>query len=462
MSAPILWIAVPIAVSVALFISREKRIRIILFISANILLALIPVIVLIDPIGEPAFYQVEMSASFNVLGRSFVLEQEDLFLVQLIYFFNALWGVFIYFYNQNSRVIPFGMAFSALLLAAYSVTPFLYSALIIEVAVIISIPILADRNSTSLRGVMRFLIFQSLALPFILLSGWFLAGGEITPVNQDQLVQATMLLGLGFVLWLGIFPFHSWLSMMFDSSDSVNAGYILQILLVVLLLLVLKFIDGFPWLREYTLFSNAVVLLGIIMTVIGAIGFFFERKIRKISGYFLIHALGNILIAIGIFRDADIYLFSSLVASFLISVSLFSIAAEDLHTIRQTIELTKIIEIDKIIPVVSIIFASLTLAGMPLTLGFPPNQALYQTLAGTKNTYFIILFASKIVITFSVFRWITALMKKRIPLSAVTPDNAREWILAGLLILIMITGIFPQVVFTNFRNLVIGFENLIQ
>ena len=129
MNAPIFWGIIPALIAIALFFYKQRTQKMILFIIVNLFFALVPFIVMIDPIVEPSFFQIEMSSTFIVLGRNFILNQTDLFLIQLIYFFNALWGAAALVFNKNARMIPFGMLFTSLLIAAYSVTPFMYSAL---------------------------------------------------------------------------------------------------------------------------------------------------------------------------------------------------------------------------------------------------------------------------------------------------------------------------------------------
>ena len=100
--------------------------------------------------------------------------------------------------------------------------------------IIMSIPLLVSANTKKKTGITRYLIFQTLSMPFVLLAGWFLAGGEVAPVNPEQLAQATLLLGLGFVFWLGIFPFHSWVPMVFEETSIIESGYVFQLLFLFL------------------------------------------------------------------------------------------------------------------------------------------------------------------------------------------------------------------------------------
>jgi len=233
MNAPITWIISPAVVSIILFFIKNRKIRGYFYIGISIVFAVLTVFIKIDLIGERRLLSIAVSSNLNILGRNFILLENDKYLIFLVYFFNAAWGFTSIVFNKSARFIPFGLMYTAFLLAAVSVEPFLYSALIIEVAVIMSIPLLVNSRTDRKNGISRYLIFQTLAMPFILLAGWFLAGGEINPVNPEQLVQATLLLGLGFIFWLAIYPFHSWVPMIFDETDPINSGFIFLLLKLV-------------------------------------------------------------------------------------------------------------------------------------------------------------------------------------------------------------------------------------
>ncbi|MCD6577007.1 MAG: hypothetical protein J7K66_03220, partial [Anaerolineaceae bacterium] len=396
MNAPVIWIILPAAVSIFLFFIKSEKIRGYFYIGTSIIFAVLTQFVSIDFVGERGFFTISVSSTLNILGRSFILLENDRFLVFLVYFFNAIWGFASIILKKNARFIPFGLIYTIFLLAAISVEPFLYSALIIEIAVIMSIPLLVNSKINKKSGISRYLIFQTMAMPFILLAGWFLAGGDISPVNPEQLVQATLLLGLGFIFWLAVFPFHSWVPMVFDETDPINSGFIFLLLQSVYLILILKYINGFAWLRTSPVFFQALRFLGIIMAGFGSMELIFEKSIRKLVGYEFLHSIGILLVSIGLSDTKGITLFAYLIGSRLISFTLLSWSVSCFESLEKGALIIGFGDLMRRRPIcgASFLFSLLSLSGMPLTIGFPPLQTLYQYLAADYPTILVLLILS--------------------------------------------------------------------
>jgi formate hydrogenlyase subunit 3/multisubunit Na+/H+ antiporter MnhD subunit len=464
MNAPIIWIFFPALISVLMFILKDKRVKNYLFIGISALLAAAALVIKIDQVGERSFFSLWIASVQNVLGRSLILQESNKFLIFIIYFFNAVWGLASVLLKKDSRFIPVGLMYTAFLLAAVSVEPFLYSALIIEIAVILSIPLLVNPKVESKRGIARFLIYQTLALPFILLAGWFLAGGEISPVNPDQLVQEALLLGLGFMFWLAVFPFHSWVPMVFDESNSIDTGYIFLLLQIVFFVLILKFINGFAWLRTYSVFFQALRLLGIIMAVFGSLGLFFEKSIRKIVGYEFLRSIGILLITVGLVNSAGINLFSYMIGARLISFSLLSWAVSSFELPDQQVSVIELNGFAKEKPaaIAAFLFPFLSLSGMPLTLGFSPLQTMYQNLADGFPFMLVLMIICNILVTITVFRYIREILRGEYKINQIFASLRNDIFLVLVLILVVLQGLVPRIILMRFEKLVEGFEFLIK
>jgi len=463
MNAPIIWIISPAVIAILLLFIKNETFQDYLYIGISLMFSVLTLFIKIDLVGERGFLTIGIPSVLNILGRSFILLESDKFLIFLVYFFNAIWGSNSVILKRSARFIPLGLIYTAFLLAAVSVEPFLYSALIMEIAVIMSIPLLVSPRAANKSGISRYLIFQTMAMPFILLAGWFLAGGEISPVNPEQLVQATILLGLGFIFWLAIYPFHSWVPMVFDETDPINSGFIFLLLHTIYFILILKYIDGFAWLRTYSVFFQALRFLGIIMASFGSIGLFFEKSIRKMIGFEFLHSIGILLVAVGLSTTRGIPLFSYLIGSRLISFSILSWSVSRFESLETRMSILSFKDLTQKRPIAgaSFLFSLLALTGMPLTIGFPPQQTLYQYLAADYPTILVLMILSNILITVTVLKLTKEVLRKKYELIYLLSALKEDLFLVFVITVFIVFGFFPRTILVRFEHLVSGFKFLI-
>jgi len=91
MNAPIIWIISPVVVSIFLFFIKNRKIRDYLYIGISFLFAVLTLFIEIDFTGERRLFTINVSSFLNILGRSFVLLENDKFLIFLVYFLNLFY-----------------------------------------------------------------------------------------------------------------------------------------------------------------------------------------------------------------------------------------------------------------------------------------------------------------------------------------------------------------------------------
>lgn len=464
MSAAVFWIFIPIVFAFILLILRKYYyLSCKLQLAVCLILAFLAIFSKVDQTEERAFQIFQIEPVFNILGRNLVINSSVKSLVQFFYLFLGAWTGSLLILKIKSKVVPLGLPFIALLLSAVSVEPFLYSALILEIVVIIGVIMTADPHRKSNKGIYRYLIYFSFGMPFLLLAGWYLAGGEITPVNEEQLIQATLLLGLGFVFWLGVFPFHSWIPLIAEENRPSEGMFLLILMPIGVIVLLLKYLNGFIWLREYTIVYQAITIFGLIMVVTGAIWIFFQRKINHIVGYLLIFSTGMMLLSVGLNSSAgyllsSYFIFLRLVTNLILAWILFIFERENMG-----IEISSLTSFFFNLPYAGIAFilAIFTNVGTPLTAGFPLFQTFYAYFA-EKGDLMNITVISCIGITSIMFIRLSFLTFSTKNESKISLSLYEKILFISGILLLLSAGFFPNFFFPSFEGILNDYGFLVK
>ncbi|HSK88032.1 MAG TPA: hypothetical protein VK880_06745, partial [Anaerolineales bacterium] len=279
MNAPILWILVPIVLGTFLLFIRNQRVLSVLGGSLALVLALIALLIPIELALRLGPLSVKIDSSLTILGRVLLIQPAEGPLLALIYGAAALWFFGAEASKTATRLVPLGFMIIALMVASIAVEPFLYAALFIEMAILLAIPMLTSISRPPGRGAVRFLIYQTLAMPFILLAGWMLAGVEASPGDLALAAQSAAMLGLGFAFLLAIFPLYSWIPLLLEESSPYLVGFLLWILPTMTVIFGAGFLDRYSWLRNSEQLILALRSIGLLMVVTGGAFAAFQRHL---------------------------------------------------------------------------------------------------------------------------------------------------------------------------------------
>ena len=230
MNAPTIWIVFPAALGIILLFINNQRVLSVFGGSIAIILAVIAQFVPIEVALRVGSFSFRIDSSLTILGRSLLILPAEGSLLALIYGAAALWFYGAEAAKTATRLVPLGFMIIALMVASLAVEPFLYAALFIEMAILLAIPMLTSIYRPPGRGVVRFLIYQTLAMPFILLAGWLLSGVEASSGDVGLTVQSAAMLGMGFAFLLAIFPLYSWIPLLIEENSPYLVGFLLWIL----------------------------------------------------------------------------------------------------------------------------------------------------------------------------------------------------------------------------------------
>jgi NADH:ubiquinone oxidoreductase subunit 2 (subunit N) len=274
-----------------------------------------------------------------------------------------------------------------LLTAAIAVDPFLFAGVLIEIAVLVSIPFLSPPGNRTGRGVLRYLSFQTIGMPFILISGFMFTGFEVGPGDPEYVAIATALLAIGFGLLLAVFPFHTWIPMLAGESHPYPTAFVFLILPIAISIFGLGFLDQFAWFKDNPNTALLLQIVGVVMVVTAGIWAAVERHLVRLMGFAIILDVGFSLIAIGlaIGTESEIYrvlFFTGLLPRGL-SLGVWALALSGLIGRIDILDLENIRGIGRRYPFISIsiILALFSLAGVPLLAGFPLKLGVIEGLS---------------------------------------------------------------------------------
>jgi NADH-quinone oxidoreductase subunit N len=446
-SAPIIWIFLPFIVGGALIVLRNQKVSALIACIFTLVLTLTAWLLPVDTVMTIGAWSFKLAPSITFLGRRLVLGLNDQPLLTLIYGSALVWFATAPAVHTLRRLNSLGLAIVALLVAALAVEPFLYAALLIEMAVLLSIPLLSTPRKSPGKGLIRFLILQTLGMPFILFSGWLLAGIDANPGDLGLVQQAAILIGFGFAFLLAIFPFYSWIPLLMEETSPIMIGFILWMFPTVVLLFGLGFLDHYSWLREAPALGKILTTVGLIMVVSGGILAAFQKHLGRIMGYAVISETGFSILTLSLLGTSGLNLFFMLLVPRTLSLTVWTLSLSILYGEVPTQFLNDSKGLIRSWPFATtgIVLSNLAIAGMPLLAGFPPHLAIWEGLASISSSTTIWVVAGTLGLFFSAIRVLLAFASAPEGVHWVTRETKTQRILLSIgFFALLLLGLFPQ------------------
>lgn len=451
MNAPLFWIVLPLAASGGLFLIRRwRRISTLIALGMALFFCALTIIIPSGDIFTIGGLVIPIGESLDFFGRQFLLSKADLSVLTLIYGSLAFWLGAAYEARTHWAFNPLSLAIAAILTSVLAVKPFLYAALLIEGVTLLCIPVILTPGQKLGAGVLRFLAFQTLGMPFILYTGWMLGGMEIGSLQPALVVRAAVMMAIGFVLLLGIFPFHTWMPMIMDEGHPYACAFVFYMFSLVALLFGVGLVQSYEWMRTSQIIHLVIALLGALMIMMGGIGAAFQEHFGRILGYTMMTEIGFSLLAVGFSYMGSLYIFFALLPPRILGLGVWALCLSGLRERRRNLSFTAQYGAAGAAPMCAfgIALGSLSAMGFPLMGGFPPRLVLWQFL-GEQNA----LVLGGVLV--GVLGLLLAFIRSMVVLFAAYPTQAenvagegerpamRLAILLGCLGL-LILGLFPQ------------------
>ncbi len=472
MSAPVIWILLPLIAAVMLMLNPRQQAAAVQGGMISFLLAVIALLIPIDTAILLGTSSLKISGSILLLGRSFQFGPDDGPLLVMIYGLAALWFFGSGAAGAGQRFVPLGLAIISLLVASLAVEPFLYAALLFEIAAMLAVPLLvAPQVEMPLavrrphRGALRFLIYQTLAMPFILFAGWMLTGVEASPGDLALTVQSGVMLGLGFSFLLAIFPLYNWIPMIAEEASPYVLGFMLWILPLFAILLALGFLDRYAWLRTSPQMTSAIRLAALVLLVSGGWFAAFQRHLGRMLAFAAVSEVGLAIFAISLNIPLSTELVFLLFIPRGLELTVWALGMSILKRNSESLYFRSLQGLARPFPLASaaLVMANLSMAGFPLMAGFPGRLALWEQSAQLSLGLTVWMIAGFLGLLIGAIRSLAVL--------TMAPEKTRwQWsetriqlIMLGTgIFALFILGLFPQIMRPLMAQLPLMFEHLAQ
>ncbi len=454
MNAPLIWIGIPAIVAfILLGLTRWKRLTASIAIFLELGLTGLAWILPVGKLTQFGIFAFEINPAWSILGRKFVLQSSDRPIIVILNLALILWFIGALECDIHPRFIPLGIGLSALMSAALFIQPFYYGVIFLFIAMVLAVVMLANISGQVGVGMIRFLIFQALSLPFLLLAGWMVSNLEINPNDTFQLTSVSLMISLGLSLILAVFPFHSWLDMVSTESHPFLVSYLFFIIPFMTNIFSILFIQQNP------LFNNSLWVVaffrinGFLMTMIGGLEAAFHHHLGKLMSYAIMVEIGMIQLILGLgFVSAENRSFMAiifpLIFASLISLVMLGLSMSILQSHFKDLSLSSITGSEKNFPLATIaVFISLLcLAGFPITAEFPAYLAIWQSLFLNFPLGGISALVGSLGILIGCVRTLAVMMRTEETMDQMAVETSYQKILLGVgILVIFIMGIFPQI-----------------
>jgi NADH:ubiquinone oxidoreductase subunit 2 (subunit N) len=325
---------------------------------------------------------VLLRSSWEVLGRSFTFMAADRPLLTFVFSAAAVFFLAAGVARAPAMFLPVGLAILPLLEATVFVQPFVYAALFLELIAAVAVFMLVDGEYSRSSGALRYLAFVSLGVPFILLAGWQLEVHQVSPDDTLPLIQATWMLGIGFMIIIAAAPFHSWVAMIARHSPPLAVAFVLSVVQAVVALFLMDTLAQFDWLRANTQFLMALRLSGMAMAAVGAAFVFAQRSLGGLMGYSALIDWGATLIALGLGTPDGVAVAATTIIVRVVALVVWGVGAGVLvGRLGDDYDNLSGRAWDYPFATAAVVAGGLSLAALPLLAGFPGRWALFSMLS---------------------------------------------------------------------------------
>lgn len=429
-----------------------------------ILLAAFTLTAPLDEAVKVASFSIKVSGTLNVLGRAFIIGPANRAMIGFLY----LAGGFLFGAGWMARpgrtFYPAGLVLLGAVGSALTISPFLYAAIFLEVAVLAAVILLSPPTRPALRGSLRLLVFYTLAMMAILVTGWMLPSIGVTRATPGLVNLALRLLGLGFAVLMLVPPFHVWLLSGTEEASPYALVFVVIILQSTGLFFMLRFIDSYDWLRGSPVILQGLREVGVAVMVIGIVWALVERTQMRAAVYVLIIDMGVTILSVGVGTPPGYQLALGLSGTRVVSLGVWGLGMSVLERDRLETPGRRAwpgAAFVSPLATAAAMVGFVSLGGLPLTAGFPGRWGIIRALLPVSPGQALLVVVAVLACGGVAMRWLRpgirgAGRRKRLRLTTLE----RLYLLVGLAMCILL-GVFPQLLYPWVVQAASGLSNLV-
>jgi NADH:ubiquinone oxidoreductase subunit 2 (subunit N) len=385
MSAPLLFIMLPFIFGVAaLAVSRWEQP---LAVAATSLSAVLALAAWTLPIGTPFSFgpwSPQINPAMGIAGTEMRLGNGFRGILALTYGGGFLWFLGAQIIREQSKIVLLGLVLISLLLSPLAVPGLILASVLIffsilSGAILLTISVTGDRHVS---GVLGFLTFGALAIPFLLMAGGLIPGLGGSPAALEIVVRPSIFLGLGFAFLLAIFPFYAWLPRLAESNRPFRVALVVLFMNMTVSVLAILLVDRIVWLRDSERLYAVLRFTGLLVILTGGFWSAFQRNWSRQMGFAMLVENGLVLVALGSGLTAGLPLIAALL---LVRIPAYLVWASGMSVFEArcgslALDALEGAGIRNPVLGAATLAGHFSAAGLPLLAGFVPRLSLIFTL----------------------------------------------------------------------------------
>jgi len=463
-SAPFFLLGVSIALAIlALPLRSRPRLSAVIVSATSGLLGAFAVLASLDEPFVVLGASVRLDSSFTFLGRSLVLDAANRSQVGFLYLSGAFLLGASWIAPSGRRLPSMGLLIVTAVAASLMIRPFLFSSIFLEIAVMGCVFLLVTPAHQATRGATRLLMLYTLAVPALLLSGWMVESVGVTTQTPISAGNVMLLLALGFGILMIVPPFHFWLPTTAERAGSYSLTFVVLIVQSAGLFFLLRFIDSYTWLREDAVLFGGLRWIGAAMTLFGSLSALVQTSLARAASYAILADFAVVLIALGQGRAEGYQLALALSGGRVVSVALWSLGLELLRAHVGGDSFGELAGVGRRMRWASWSVGSglLSMVGFPLLAGFPPRWGILATSLPGDTLSRMAIVLSTLLGGIMVFRWMSVLLTEAASGPEHRLDPGPRFFLASGMVMVVVIGLFPQILFPWIIRAIAGMSNLV-